>query len=378
MSKSVKRILSVAAVVAIPFAAPALAGSAFFAPMAAKLGATGASALVGAGMGAGKAAIFGEDVGRGAAFGALGAGIRGYQLSQAADAANAANAANAGLSAPSQVGSYEQAVGMLGNPSQLTAMQAPGTTAMQNAAASGLEPGAAAMQSASLGAQAASTPGPSFTEALRSVPAEIAARFQDPQAMADLTLRAAGMMAGSLAAGQGLSDQEMALVKAQQQDLEQARRMNAEVFRTRLDEAQKLIGESAYFDPEYFGLQNARRAQMAGDQAKRAGLRGLQGEKRAVSQRQYDLGTARNTGTAYDSGYMSGVQGRLQTRAAGLSALPGAFPSSSGDFSSLMNAYSNADQRKRTQRESIGEALDPVFNPKRKREVYDDELPHSG
>lgn len=355
MSKSVKRILSVAAVVAIPFAAPAvasmMAGSAFFAPMAAKLGTTGMSALAGAGMGAGKAAIFGEDVGRGAAFGALSGGIAGHLTGPPGVEGAGAAPGSAGLT--------------LDGATNLQAQQA-GVMIPQGTAAG---PGINA---------AVPPPGPSFTEALKSVPAEIAARFQDPQALADLTLRAAGMMAGSLAAGQGLSDQEMALVKAQQQDLEQARRMNAEVFRTRLDEAQKLIGESAYFDPEYFGLQSARRAQMAGDQAKRAGLRGLQGEKRAVSQRQYDLGTARNTGTAYDSGYMSGVQGRLQTRAAGLSALPGAFPSSSGDFSSLMNAYSNADQRKRTQRESIGEALDPVFNPKRKREVYDDELPHSG
>jgi hypothetical protein len=350
MSKSVKRILSVAAVVAIPFAAPALAGSAFFAPMVAKLGTTGASALIGAGMGAGKAAIFGEDVGKGAAFGALSGGIAGH-LKGPPGAEGAAGAGNAGLTLDGATNLQAQQAGVM----------LPQGAGIVNPATQGL---------------VAQPPGPSVVEALKSVPAEIAKRFQDPKAMADLTLRAAGMMAGSLAAGQGLSDQEMALVRAQQQDLEQARRMNAEVFRTRLDEAQKLIGESAYFDPEYFGLQSARRAQMAGEQAKRAGLRGTTGDKRAVAQRQYDLGTARNVGTAYDSGYMSGVQGRLQTRAAGLSALPGAFPTS--DYSSLMNAYSNKDQRKRQQQQDIGRFLDPVFNPNREREVYDDELPGQG
>lgn len=374
MSKSVKTILSVAAVVAIPFAAPALAGSAFFAPMAAKLGTTGASALIGAGLGAGKAAVFGEDVGRGAAFGALTGGLGGYSQARAADAANAANAANAGLAAPAPVATYEQAVGMLGNPSQLTAMQAPGTAAMQSANA-GLAPGAAAMQGAGAGMTAATQPGPSVMEALKSVPAEIAARYQDPQVMADLTLRAAGMMAGSLAANQGLSDQERALVQAQRRDLEQQQRMNAEVFRARLSEAQKLIGESAYFDPEYFGLQSARRAQMAGDQAKRAGLRGLQGDKRAVAQRQYDLATARSKGTAYDTGYATGVEGRLRTRAAGLAAFPGAYPSSAGDFNSLMAAYGIGEGRERQQQQDVGKFLDPFLNPQREREVYDDELP---
>jgi hypothetical protein len=215
-------------------------------------------------------------------------------------------------------------------------------------------------------------------EALKSVPAEIAAKYRDPKALADLTLRAAGMMTGSLAAGSGLSSAEESLLQAQRQDLEMARQQNAAVFQLRLSEAQKLIGESAYFDPEYFGLQRARDAQRAGATAKRGGLRGLSDERRDVAERQYDLGIARNVGTAYDSGYQTGVQGRLSTRAAGLAALPSGYPTMSGDYGALMGAYSNASERKRQREQDIGKFFDPLLDPNRDREMDDDKPPTSG
>jgi len=353
MSKAVKRVLSVAAVVAIPFAAPALAGSAFFAPLVAKMGATGASSLIGAGIGAAGAKLGDRDVLTGAALGAVGGAASGY--SKAMEARQATEAAQAaGASAGVNVGGVADA----------------GLEATNALAPVGMGP-----------TPQAAVPGygPSFSEALRSVPAEVAARFRDPRTMADMTLRAAGMLAGSVAAGDGLTSDERKLLQAQRRDLEEARRGNQELFRARLDEAQKLIGESAYFDPEYFGLQSARRAQMAGGQAKTAGLRGMTGDRRRVAERQYDLGTARNTGTAYDSGYMSGVQGRLQTRAAGLAAFPNAFPQAQG-YESLMNAYGMGNQRKRQTQQDIGAFLDPVLNPGRDKrtEDYPEDEPQRG
>ena len=378
MSKSVKRILSVAAVVAIPFAAPAIAGmmasSAFFAPMAAKLGATGMSALAGAGLGAGKAAVFGEDIGRGALLGAASGGVAGY-LKGPPGVEGAAGAGRAGLEtgAYTQAGAEASGAGYLMNVGTAAPSAAPIPQGMTAATAG--QTGSAGLLAASAPA-AAAQPSPSVWEAIKSAPAEIAAKYQDPKAMADLMLRAAGQMAGSALAGSGLTSEEQKLLEAQRKDLEEARRNNAEVFRARLDEAQKLIGESAYFDPEYFGLQGARQAQMAGGQAARAGLRGMTGDRRATTKRQYELGTARNTGTAYDSGYQRAVSGRLQTRAAGLAAFPGAYPGT--DYSALMQAYGNADNRKRQTEQDIGKFTRDVINPNREQEVYDDELPQGG
>ena len=193
-----------------------------------------------------------------------------------------------------------------------------------------------------------------FTEALAKVPGEIAAKFSDPKALADLTLRAAGQLAGSAIAGDGLSSEERALLAAQTEELQTLRQNNQSLFNQRLEQAQALIGDSKYFDPEYFGLQRARRAQVAGARAKRAGLRGLTGESRAAEARRFDLATGRDTGTAFDQGYGTGVQGRLQTQQAGLSAMPTGFPSSANDFSNIRSAYSAANERRRQTQADVG------------------------
>jgi len=51
-------------------------------------------------------------------------------------------------------------------------------------------------------------------------------------------------------------------------------------------------------------------------------LRGLTGEQRRAEERRFNLSTARDVGTAYDQGFLTGVSGRLQTQQAGLNALP--------------------------------------------------------
>lgn len=193
-----------------------------------------------------------------------------------------------------------------------------------------------------------------FAEALSQTGDAIKAKFTDPKNLADLTLRAAGQLAGSALAGSGLSSEEEALLGQQTEELRQLQQSNQALFNQRLEQAQALIGESKYFDPEYFGLQRARRAQVAGARAKRAGLRGLTGESRAAEARRFDLATGRDTGTAFDQGYGTGVQGRLQTQQAGLSAMPTGFPSSANDFSNIRSAYSAANERRRQTQADVG------------------------
>ena len=208
---------------------------------------------------------------------------------------------------------------------------------------------------AGTGTGATSTAKPTtFTEALAKVPGEIAAKFTDPKALADLTLRAAGQLAGSIIAGDGLSDEERALLAAQTDELRTLQQTNAGLFAQRLEQAQNLMGESKYFDPEYFGLQRARRAQTAAAKAKRAGLRGLEGAGRAAEARRFDLATARDVGTSFDQGYLTGVGGRLQTMQAGMQMMPTGFPSSMGDYTNLRGAYTAANQRARETQSDIG------------------------
>ena len=199
-----------------------------------------------------------------------------------------------------------------------------------------------------------------FTEALAQVPANLAAKFSDPNALADLVLRAGGVIAGSAFAGEGLSDEEKQLLNAQVEELRRLQQENQALFNQRLQQAQALTGESKYFDPEYFGLQRARRAQIAGARAKRAGLRGLTGAGREAAARQFDLATGRDVGTAFDQGFSTGVQGRLQTMQTGLQLMPQEYPSLMGAYGNIRSAYESAARRRDETAGRIGDLFGSI------------------
>lgn len=185
-------------------------------------------------------------------------------------------------------------------------------------------------------------------------------RVTNPEVAADVVLRAAGQLAGSALAGSGLSPEQQQLVDMQMAELEQLRQQNQAAFNQRLEAATALLGGARYFDPEYFGLQRARRQQLAGAQARRGGLRGLRGEQRRAEARRFDLATARDIGTAYDQGFLTGVQGQLQTQQAGLSALPmpNQFATAYGTVGSTLD---RAEQQRGIQAEQIGQLFGGLF-----------------
>jgi hypothetical protein len=194
------------------------------------------------------------------------------------------------------------------------------------------------------------------------VPGEIGKTFTDPKKLADLTLRAAAGIATSTIVGQGLNKEEQDLLNAYQKDMEALRAQNQDLFNQRLEQAIALQGDAKYFDPEYFGLQSARRAQTAGARQKQAGLRGMSGPERAVLERQYDLGISRNVGSAFDQGYLTGLQGRTQVRAAGLNALPQPTPV---NLAGMGDIYKASAQRRATQAQNINSLFSGLTAPSR-------------
>jgi hypothetical protein len=381
MSKAVKSIVSVVAMIAIPYFAPIIASSAALAGASAAIGMTATSALVGAGLGAVKGLALGEDIGRSALMGGIGGGVSGYlQAPTSAVPQSALTAANAtadpiaALNASQGFTGVDQAYLASMTPmDQIAVMNAqqgytaadPTYTAQaaQTPASAGLDtsglsgampvpttqlptPGAAPVTgTAGTAGTAGTTAAPrTFSEALSQTGAAIKAKFTDPKNLADLTLRAAGQLAGSALAGSGLSSEEEALLAQQTEELRNLQQTNQALFNQRLEQAQNLIGESKYFDPEYFGLQSARRAQTAGAVAKRAGLRGLTGDRRESEARRFDIESGRRTGTAYDTGFQSAVSPRLQTMQAGMQMMPTAYPSSMDEYTNLRGAYTTADR----------------------------------
>jgi hypothetical protein len=208
---------------------------------------------------------------------------------------------------------------------------------------------------------------PSFGQrlatAVSEIPGRVGAQLTDPKRMADMTLRALGMMAGSAVAGDGLTPADRQLLDQMTQDMQQLRETNQQLFQQRAQAAQDLAGEAKYFDPEYYGLQAARKAQTQVARTAAAGLRGLTGEQLAAGRRRAALETARAAGTGFDTGFQQGMRGQVETRRAGISAMPTEAPSMMSGYESLGRAYDTAARRRTEAQKQVGSLFADVFSP---------------
>ena len=280
MGKVVGKIAKVAAVVAVGYFAPQIAAklapallgkAAGGAVMASTLGKAAASAVVGAGIGAAGGAV----------------GVPGLSAKSGALAG--------GMS------------GLFGGKPALGG--APANTATDLAARAAQETGMTAAQSVGAGLTTAGTAGAAGAAGIAGLGAGL-------KAAAPLALGA------TLAGGLGGSGGQ----QGEQAELERLREANARFTGERFSQAQRLLSEADRLDPDYMGRQAASEAMIRGSVLKGQALRGLTGPQREAEERRFQLGTARNVGTAYQQGYGTGVAGRAQSRLAGISSIPTAYP----------------------------------------------------
>lgn len=401
MSDVAKTVLSVGAAVIVPFAAPAIAGSIGLsgaiasATGSAVVGGTVGSALSGAVLGGITAEATGGDFERGAIFGAVGGGIGGYGQAVATTGPNAGLSGGAppnvrgvgpaGASAARGTAATAGSSLARGPSSNVSLTGNPMSTPTQSFAGTGYTPPVTQSQAAQeLGLSAGSMPGSvpagteavaggnNFMEAVRSVPGEIAERFSDPEALADLTLRAGGIIAqmgitGALSTAdidssapeiRDLNEDERRLLDAQLQDLNELRDRNEEAFRQRLQTAQDILGEARYFDPEAFGMdayadvqrrEGLRQREAAREAALSPGRAGLSAE----DVRRGQLGGAIGAQTAYSQAADQAQQQRLRTYQAGLSALPDPGQFSTINESSTMAGMINQARTSRREAENV-------------------------
>jgi hypothetical protein len=346
MSRALKIGLGVVAAIAIPFAAPAIAAKLGAATLLTKvgLGATaagiGGAALVGAGLGAGVAALTGQNIGRGALMGGLTSG------------------AGALLRGPSAVagakgGSAAGAAGTAGTAAPMSAIPASSLSAapMTPIPAGALTGGASAGGSA--GGIAGAVGG-----AAAGVKTGIAGALSKPGVGL-----AAGALAGAALSGSGLSAAQRAAMQAGQADLDRLNSQNQMVFDARFRGANELLRMSDYVNPEYEGLQAARRAQLQGAAARSDALRGRTGYRRDAESRRLDLDTARNVGTAFDSGFTGGFNRNVAARTAGLSALPDPPAGLFNERNQLLAIDELRRRRRDTDRENFGALWGHLVNP---------------
>jgi len=152
-----------------------------------------------------------------------------------------------------------------------------------------------------------------------------------------------------------------AITGAQQAELARAQGFNAALTQQRMDQANKLIEEAGYYDPEYMARQAAEAAMIRGGIQETEGTRGLTGERLAAERRRYRLGTARTAGSAYQQGYGTGVGARLQARQAGIQSLPAQYPTTAAESSTALRDRLAADEARRTEEAGLaalfGQAL---------------------
>lgn len=375
MSKAVKKVLTVAAAVAVAYFAPGVAAGMLQAgaSTAAKVVAT---AAVNAAGNAAIAAATGGDVGKAAITGAITGGIRGYMVAAPADGAAAAppttappaaaapsvatgaTPAVAGLetvtvTAPSGGGFFSPtggaaafntaAGGAAGT--QLQGVQVTGKTVSGFNSAADLQAGRLAnnMNSANLGTRALAT--------LQTAGQELVTKFTDPKAIADMTLRAAGQLAGGALVGSGLSPAEEKLLAAQAADLEELKRTNQDLYNLRLEQAKAILGEAA----RDYGFEEESRAKVRGAGLTTQAVRGLTGERRRVELARQQRARAEEAATGRTRGAMLGAERTQQARMAGLQMLPAAPQTSTmAERDVLGNWYSDAEERRKKATKAAG------------------------
>jgi len=311
MGKTVKTVMKIAAGAAIgvfaPMLAPALLGAVGTASATA-LATTVASAAIGA--------AAGEAIGIGWKAGMVSGGFGGAQSS----GLFGGTAASATPGVDAVVKSPELAAAAAAEQGATAGVTAPTTTGFGAVATS---PEIAAASAAERGVTAAPAAGVRTAAAPVTLGARLGAAATQ---VGNAGLAGLKAVAPQLAASALVGSPGAGLAKAQQEELARAQQANASLTQARLSEANKLIGDAAYYDPDYMGRQAAEAAMIKGGIQAADETRGLTGARLDAERRRYKLGTARNSGTAYQQGFSSGVGARTTTRQAGIQSIPTEYP----------------------------------------------------
>lgn len=340
MGKTVKTVMKIAAGAAIAVFAPMLAPA-----LLATVGVTGASALAltvtsaAIGAAAGEASGIGWKAG---AFSGFGGGAQSSGLFGGAAAAGAGTTA-AGTAGTATTASL--------TPGVQAGITSPALTSTGGAIGTGTGLGVAGTTAA--GAAPVAGAGTAAGVTTAAAPTTLGGALSAAATQAgNIGLAGLKTVAPQLAASMLVGNPGAGLAKAQQAELLRAQQSNASLTQARLSEANKLISEAGYYDPEYMGRQAAEAAAIRGGLQATEETRGLTGARLDAERRRYKLGTARNVGTAYQQGLGTGIGARTQTRAAGISAIPTSYPTTSS--ADAINADTAARNAKAQETEALG------------------------
>tara|TARA_R100001510_G_scaffold57105_1_gene64148 strand:+ start:832 stop:2151 length:1320 start_codon:yes stop_codon:yes gene_type:complete len=307
-----KKVLAVAAMVAIPIAAPAIAssiaasgvlGAAISGAMATTAGAVISSAIVGAGLGAITAKVTGGSVRAGAIGGAIAGGIGGYGARSGFGQPTTGTVTSNPNIMNANANSYGGA-NTFGGGADGGFMLASNTTG-----------GLTATNAVNTGTgNVLSSGGAGFVESMKAglsnVGQKVVSKITSPDALANVVLQVGGAAAAEALVPTPDNAEEAAAIEEYRAELEALRQKDEAAFNAKMDAAKAHMVQAGYYDPNYFGLQAANRAAISQgrklrDFERSAALSsgGLsQGERRRAA-----LQSGLNVQTAYDQGFGQGV-----------------------------------------------------------------------
>ena len=359
----VKKVIAVVAAVAIPIAAPAIAsaiaGSAFVsagvaAAMTTTAGAVVSSAIVGAGLGAITAKVTGGDVKAGAISGLIGGGIGGYSASgRPGMFGNAATPAGGTTTAATNLSGGNTATA--GNTVSAGGIEATNVAYTPGGDAAGslsnVSTAGSTVASGGSSTAAALESSGNFLDTMKaglsSAGEKIVDRFTNPDTLANAVLQVGGAVAAEAIVGTpDQSPESQAAIEEYKQELQALKARDEDAFNAKMDAAKQYMVQAGYYDPQYFGLQSANRAAIAEGRKlrefeRKAGL--TTGGVSAGDRRRAALSGGANVQSAFDRGFISGVDLQNKAMSTGVGLIPNAPTAGATAQLGLANYYARQD-----------------------------------
>ena len=379
----VKKIVGIVAAVAIPFAAPAIAGAiglstAIAGVTTATIGAVASSAIVGAGLGALTAAVTGQSISRGALFGGISGGIGGYGARANITTPSGVNTVGPGTNSaalaqqnvtssyfPTQADSPGLFGGTTANVSSVSADAL--TDAQLNA---GLTGQTSSYNPAEISQQLSNTaPAPEgFVATMKTKLSEtgqmLADRIANPEALANAALKVAGTVVSSAMVEPPQTAEAKAGIAAYERELALLKQRDEAAFNQKLEASKQYMVQAGYYSPQYFANQAANNAAIAEGRKLReyqrtAGLRSggvSEGELRRAA-----LAGTQNIQSSFDRGFQQGVGLRDQAISTATGLIPNAPVSGINATEKLANMRFNLENLENLRRDKERSNIQEFF-----------------
>jgi len=385
-----KKFVGVVAAIAIPIAAPLIAGSiaasgvlgaGISAAMATTVGGVVSSAIVGAGLGAISAKVTGGDVKTGAIMGALTSGFSGYRamstqgrLGTLGETFGSSGAEMTGDQVGVDMGQGGSGTELLDGTDDALLEANSGQTFTGGPTTDGqivqasYDPAASSVEvGAGTGGQEAA--GKTFWQTVKDTGSSIVDKVTDPDKLADLTMQAGAQLVGAaLAPDPEMPPEQKELLEMRKQELAELKARDEKAFNAQMDAAKMYLQQARQYDPNYFALQAANtgaieQQRKIREQARRAGLtrRGIS----AADQRRMQLAAAKDVSSRYDTGFRQGLALQDRALASGRGALQAASSSGtaySNALANLSSAYGDAMNKAYTRSDTAAKNISDMFS----------------